>query len=111
MNNLINKKMSLFTQIWKAEQYFGSEFTAHHLNTRSVYRLKDNTDIAINHSAKYVENGTIDEFAVTLTKVTAYHTSGNVLSSETKTLGVFDNWLDAYYTALGVNQQSKVSSN
>ena len=89
--------MSLFSQGWKAEQYFGSELTAHHLNTRSVYRFKENSDIAITHSAKYVDDGTVDVFAVTYRKVTAYHESGNVLSSMTETVDTFANWLDAYY--------------
>ena len=87
--------MSLFSQGWKAEVYFGSELTAHHMNTRSVYRFKENSDIAITHSAKYVDNGTADVFAVSVRKEI------NPRHSVTETLGVFDNFLDAYYA--GVN--------
>ena len=100
--------MSLFSQGWKAEQYFGSELTAHHLNTRSVYRFKENSDIAITHSAKYVDDGTVDQFVVSLRKVTAYHQSGNVLSSVTETVDTFDNWLDAYYCAIQVNNNLRI---
>ena len=84
-------QMSLFSQGWNAEQYFGSELTAHHLNTRSVYRFKENSAIAITHSAKYVDNGTVDVFAV------SYRKEVNPLHSVTETVEVFDNWLDAYY--------------
>jgi len=44
--------MSLFRQGWKAEVYFGSEITAHHMNTRSVYRFKENDNVSITHFAK-----------------------------------------------------------
>ena len=96
--------MSLFNQGWKAETTFGDDVTAHHMNTRSVYRFKENSDFAITHSAKYIESGnvlsSIDQFALTFTEVTAYHDNGNVLSSETKTLGVYDTWLEAFYSAI-----------
>ena len=82
---------SLFSQGWKAETTWGSELTAHHMNTRSVYRFKENCDIAITHSAKYVDNGTVDVFAV------SYRKEINPRHSVTETVKVFDNWLDAYY--------------
>jgi len=86
--------MSLFRQGWKAEDYFGSDLTAHHMNTRSVYRFKENSDIAITHSAKYVDDGTVDVFAVSVTEhINSRH-------SVTKTVGIFDNFLDAYYCGM-----------
>jgi len=48
-------QMSLFSQGWKAEVYFGSELTAHHMNTRSVYRFKENANVSITHSGKYAD--------------------------------------------------------
>jgi hypothetical protein len=84
-------QMSLFSQGWKAESIWGSELTAHHMNTRSVYRFKENSDIAITHSAKYVDNGTADVFAVSIRKEI------NPRHSVTETVKVFSNWLDAYY--------------
>ena len=96
--------MSLFTQGWKAESTFGDDVTAHHMNTRSIYRFKENSNVSISHSAKFVEGGnvvsSVDQFAVTYTEVTAYHPNGNVLSSVTRTVGNFDEWLDAYYCAI-----------
>lgn len=89
--------MSLFSQGWKAEQYFGSELTAHHMNSRSVYRFKENDDISIIHTAVRKNNEWVDQFTVCQYKVTEYHESGNVLSSESKVVETFDNWLDAYY--------------
>ena len=89
--------MSLFSQGWKAEQYFGSELTAHHMNSRSVYRFKENDDISIIHTAVRKNNEWVDQFNVCQYKVTEYHESGNVLSSESKVVETFDNWLDAYY--------------
>ena len=83
--------MSLWIANWKAEEYFGSELTAHHMNTRSVYRFKENSDIAITHSAKYVDDGTVDVFAVT------YRKQVNPRHSVTETVEVFDKFLDAYY--------------
>ena len=82
---------SLFSQGWKAETTWGSELTAHHMNTRSVYRFKENSNIAITHSAKYVDDGTVDVFAV------SYRKEINPLHSVTETVEVFDKWLDAYY--------------
>jgi len=83
--------MSLFRQGWKAEEFFGSELTAHHMNTRSVYRFKENSDIAITHFAKYVEDETVDVFTV------SYRKEVTPLHSVTETVETFDNWLDAYY--------------
>ena len=96
MKNNTSQK-SLFSQGWKAEAYFGSELTAHHMNTRSVYRFKENSDIAITHSAKYTEDGSVDVFAVTYTEILEYHESGNVFRSQTSTVETFDKFLDAYY--------------
>ena len=92
--------MSLFRQGWKAESVFGDDVTAHHMNTRSVYRFKENSKVSITHSAKYLGDETVDQFAVTYTMVTALHPNGNVLSSVTRTVGNFDGWLDAYYCAI-----------
>ena len=86
-----NSQMSLFRQGWKAEEFFGSELTAHHMNTRSVYRFKENSDIAITHFAKYVEDETVDVFTV------SYRKEVTPLHSVTETVETFDNWLDAYY--------------
>ena len=82
---------SLFRQGWKAETIWGSELTAHHMSTRSVYRFKENCDIAITHTAKYVDDGTVDVFAV------SYRKEINPRHSVTETVKVFSNWLDAYY--------------
>ena len=92
-------KHTLFRQGWKAETSFGDDVTALHMNTRSVYRFKENGDFAITHSAPYDGDKSVDQFALTFTEVTAYHDSGNVLSQVTKTLGVYDTWLEAYYHA------------
>jgi len=97
-------KTSLFRAGFKAEEYWGDVITAHHMNTRSVYRLKENSDVAITHTATYEGD---DNFAVTFTEVTAYHTSGNVLSSTTKTLGLYDNFNDAYYRAVDISNGLK----
>ena len=104
--------MSLFRQGWKAENYFGDDVTALHMNTRSVYRFKENSDFAITHYAKYVDNGdefiSVDQFALNFTEVTAYHDNGNVLCQTTKTLGVYDTWLEAFYSAIDhIRQFSK----
>ena len=87
----MTKTMSLFRQGFKAEVYWGDQVTAHHMNTRSVYRFKENSDIAITHSAKYVDNGTADVFTVSVTEQI------NPRHSVTETVETFDNWLDAYY--------------
>ena len=92
--------MSLFRQGWKAETSFGDDVTALHMNTRSVYRFKENSDFAITHSAPYDGDKSVDQFALTFTEVTAYHDSGNVLSQVTKTLGVYDTWLEAFDDAI-----------
>ena len=97
-------KKSLFRAGFKAEEYWGDVITAHHMNTRSVYRLKENSDVAITHTATYEGE---DIFSVSITEVTAYHTSGNVLSSTTKTLGLYDNFNDAYYRAIQINNGLK----
>ena len=90
--------MTLFSQNWKAEKYWGDELTANHMNSRSVYRFKENDDISIIHTCvKDNNNEWVDRFTVCQYKVTEYHESGNVLSSESKVIEDFGNWLDAYY--------------
>jgi len=84
-------QMTLFRQGWKAEVYFGSELNAHHMNTRSVYSFKENGNVSITHSAKYVEDGAVDVFAVSIREEI------NPRHSVTRTVETFDNWLDAYY--------------
>ena len=98
--------MTLFRSGWHADDYFGDDVVAHHMNTRSVYRFKQDTNYSITHSAPYVNNISVDQFALTHTEVTAYHSNGNVLSSVTKTLGVYDTWLDAYYHAIDLILQA-----
>ena len=88
--------MSLFSQGWKAEEYFGSELIAHHMNTRSVYRFKENANVSITHSGKYVDDGTVDVFTVSLREEI------NPRHSVTQTVETFDNWLDAYYCGVQV---------
>lgn len=83
--------MSLFSQGWKAEEYFGSELIAHHMNTRSVYRFKENANVSITHSGKYVENGSVDVFTVSLREEI------NPRHSVTSPVKTFANFLDAYY--------------
>ena len=105
-------QMSLFRQGWKAETHFGDDVTALHMNNRSVYRFKENSDFAITHYAKFADSeartGSVDQFALTFTKVTAYHDNGNVLSQVSKTLGVYDTWLEAFYSAIDhIRQFSK----
>ena len=95
-------QMTLFRQGWKAEVYFGSELTAHHMNTRSVYRFKENSDVSIIHSAPIVDDNSVDRFVVEFREVLEYHESGNVFRSQTQTVGTFDNWLDAYYCGVQV---------
>lgn len=89
----VEQGMSLFRAGFKAEVYWGDEIDAHHMNTRSVYRFKDNDDVSITHSAKYVDNGTADVFRVSVTEQI------NPRHSVTSTVGTFDNWLSAYYCA------------
>lgn len=89
---MTTKTKSFFTLGFKFEECFEG-VTAHHMNTRSVYRLKKNDKISITHTATYEGD---DIFTVSFTEVTAYHPSGNVLSSTTKTLDVFDNFNDAF---------------
>ena len=99
-------KTSLFRSGFKAEDFWGDVITANHMNTRSVYRLKENSDVAITHTATYEGD---DIFTVSITEVTAYHSNGNVLSSTTKTLWSGDNFNDAYYQAVDViNDLKKV---
>ena len=90
-------RMTLFSQGWKAEAYWGSELTAIHMRSASVYRFKENDSISIKHTAVDLDGEWVDHFAVYHRTVTAYHESGNVLSSETEFVDCFDNFLDAYY--------------
>ncbi len=93
---------TLFAAGYKAEVYFGDEITAHHMNTRSVYRFKENDNVSITHSAPFVNGKSVDQFVVQLTEVLEYHESGNVFRSATATVDTFDNWLDAYYCGVQV---------
>ena len=93
---------TLFQQGFKAEVYFGDELTAHHLASRSVYRFKENDDVSIIHTSVKKNGEWVDQFNVCLYQVTEYHESGNVLSSESKVLETFGNWLDAYYCGVQV---------
>ena len=90
-------RMTLFSKGWKAEEYWGSELTALHMRSASVYRFKENDSISIKHTAVDLDGEWVDHFAVYHRTVTAYHKSGNVLSSETEFVDCFDNFLDAYY--------------
>lgn len=90
----LEQGMSLFRAGFKAEVYWGDEVEAHHMNTRSVYRFKKDSNVAITHSAKYVDDGTADVFAVSVREQV------NPRHSVTSTVGTFDNWLSAYYCAL-----------
>ena len=83
--------MSLFSQGWKADEYFGSELIATHMNTRSVYRFKENTNVSITHCGKYTEDGTVDVFTVSIREEI------NPRHSVTQTVETFANFLDAYY--------------
>ena len=89
--------MSLFSQGWKAETVWGDELRATHMRSRSVYRFKENDDISIIHTAVLSDSEWVDQFVVCQYQITEYHESGNVLSSESKVIETFDNWLDAYY--------------
>jgi hypothetical protein len=89
-------QMSLFRQGWKAEVYFGSELNAHHLNTRSVYRFKENGNVSIIHDAPFVNDEAKDRFTVNI------RTEHNPRHSTTSPVQSFDNWLDAYYCGVQV---------
>jgi hypothetical protein len=90
---------TLFRQGWKAEEYFGDDVSAHHMNTRSVYRFHKDSNVSITHDAPYVGDVSTDRFTVSLLKVKSYHESGTVAHSVTTRLATFDNWLQAYYYA------------
>lgn len=90
----LEQEMSLFRAGFKAEVYWGDEIEAHHMNTRSVYRFKKNSNVAITHSAEYVDDGTADVFAVSVREQV------NPRHSVTSTVATFDTWLSAYYCAL-----------
>ena len=94
--------MTLFQQGFKAEKYFGDELNAHHMSTRSVYRFKANDDVSIIHMSVMQNGEWVDQFNVCLYKVTEYHESGNVLSSESRLVESFYNFLDAYYCGVQV---------
>jgi hypothetical protein len=98
---------NLFRAGWKAEQFWGDEITAHHMNTRSVYTFKADDNVRITHSAVYADQvpadctfENLDRFAVTHTHSHQYHESGALFTSVTSTVATFDNWLDAYYCAI-----------
>ena len=87
---------TLFRQGWKAEleSDMSGLITALHMNTSSVYRLVKNFNVAIVHSAPYLNNGhsgvSVDQFAVTL------RTEESPGHSTTRTLKVFATWQDAF---------------
>lgn len=89
---------TLFRQGWKAEEYFGDDVSAHHMSIRSVYSFKANGNVSITHDAPYLDSGlsdvSEDRFHVW---VKVMHSP---LHSTSTRIGVFDNWLDAYYLAL-----------
>lgn len=94
---------SLFRQGWKAEELFGDDVSAHHMNTRSFYTFRANDKIGIVHEARYVDDNssdTVDRFTVTLRTVHSYHERGTEAHSTTSNVGVYDEWLKAYYHAL-----------
>ncbi len=97
---------TLFRQGWKAEEYFGDDVSAHHLNTRSFYTFHKNDKVSIMHDASYLDSGhsdvSEDRFTVSLRTVHSYHERGTEAHSTTETIGVFDNWLEAYYLALEI---------
>ena len=90
-------QVTLFSQGIKFEQYWGSELTATHMRSASVYRFIENNDISIKHTAVRKNNEWVDQFVVYHRTVTAYHESGNVLSTENNPVETFDKFLDAYY--------------
>lgn len=91
---------TLFRQGWKAEEYFGDDVSAHHMNTRSVYRFHNNDKVSITHSAPYLNSGhsdvSEDRFTVSL------RTCHSERHSITTQIDTFNNWLDAYYLALEI---------
>ena len=89
--------MTLFSQGWKAETVWGDELTALHMRYASVYRFKENDSISIKHTAVPKNNEWVAQFVVYHRTVTAYHESGNVLSTENNPVETFDKFLDAYY--------------
>lgn len=97
---------TLFRQGWKAEEYFGDDVSAHHMNTRSFYTFHKNDKVSIMHDAPYLDSGlsdvSEDRFTVSLRTVHSYHERGTEAHSTTTTIDVFDNWLDAYYLALEI---------
>lgn len=91
---------TLFRQGWKAEEYFGDDVSAHHMNTRSVYTFHANDKVSITHSAPYLNNGhsdvSADKFTVSL------RTDHSPRHSTTTQIDTFDTWLEAYYLALEI---------
>jgi len=97
---------TLFRQGWKAEEHFGDDVSAHHMNTRSFYTFHKNDKVSIMHDAPYLNSGhsdvSEDRFTVSLRTVHSYHERGTEAHSTTTTIDVFDNWLEAYYLALEI---------
>ena len=67
--------MTLFRQGWHADDYFGDDVVAHHMNTRSVYRFKQDTNYSITHTAPYEHVTSLH--SLTLKRLIS--SSGNVL--------------------------------
>jgi len=91
---------TLFRQGWKAEEYFGDDVRALHMNTRSVYTFHKNDKVSITHSAPYLNNGhsdvSEDKFTVSL------RTEHSDRHSTTVGIDTFNTWLEAYYLALEI---------
>ena len=100
--NKTNVIASQFSQGIKFENYYGDEFTATHMNSRSIYRSKVNPNIHINHTAIRDESDAkwVDQFTVCRKHSITYHESGAEFTSVTSGVDSFDSFNDAYYCVL-----------
>jgi len=90
----IAKGSTLFRAGFKAEEIWGDEVMAHHMNTRSVYSFKKNSNVSIIHDAPFVNDESQDRFQVSVrTVITDRHSVSSYVAT-------FSEWLPAYYTAL-----------
>lgn len=100
---------SLFRQGWKADEFFGNEFISRHMNTRSFYTLRADTNIGIQHSAPFTtpydpqDGRAKDQFVVT------HRVDHTPLHSTTSVIKTFDTWLEAYYFALDFARGQKTA--
>lgn len=92
----IDNNSTLFKAGFKAEVYWGDEIHAHHMNTRSMYSFKKNTDVSITHDAplNYDTDSFEDRFRVSVRK---WETDR---CSVTSTIATFSDFNSAYYVAL-----------